>query len=45
MEKENFNYYVQLCDGGCGRNIFENPKECHHIIPKSQKFKRHNNSY
>ena len=43
MEKENFDYPIHLCDGGCGTNILENKNECHHIIPKEQKFKRHKN--
>lgn len=42
-EKENFNYKIDYCDGGCGTNILENKNECHHIIPKEQKFKRHKN--
>ena len=38
MENENDNYEVKNCDG-CDTPFKESEPECHHIIPKAQKFR------
>ena len=37
MENENDNYEVENCDG-CDTPFKKSEPECHHIIPKAQKF-------
>ena len=41
MGKEDFNYKISYCDGGCGQNLLSITPECHHLIPKNKKFERH----
>ena len=43
MQKKNSNFPKNLCDGGCNTDILKSEKECHHIIPKEKKYKRHKN--
>jgi 5-methylcytosine-specific restriction endonuclease McrA len=42
MDEQRFDYDVNKCDGDCGSILKENNLECHHIIPKKLKLKRHN---
>jgi len=43
MNKKRHNFPVLFCDGGCNTNLIEKGSECHHMIPKMQRFHRHGN--